>query len=413
LKLSHAELGTDTDTDTAASEGRYHRQELITWWDQDRVRSARVLVIGAGALGNEILKILALTGVGEVLVYDMDIIEQSNLSRGVLFCDEDKGSAKATVAVERMGELNPDVSAHPRVENLNHKAGLGVFLWADVVICGLDNREARIFANSACAATGRIWVDGAIEGLAGIARVFNPAEGACYECTMNETDRKLVAERRSCAMLARAVLESGHVPTTAVAASLVAALEVQEAIKILHGQPAIVGEGMHINGLWGEVSRVKYPRRDECSGHENLGPVTPLGLRSDAITFEALLERAEKELGDGAVLELSRDIIVSLECATCGTREPRSEVLGELGEKDAACPKCSAHRIVEFASSVSRDGVVELSRTPQQAGLPLFDIIVARQGLDDQRAWLFDGDAPSVLGPLTVPAEMGGVLERS
>ena len=410
MKLSHGELAGD---DSAASAGRYHRQELITWWDQDRVRSARVLVIGAGALGNEILKILSLTGVGEVLVYDMDIIEQSNLSRGVLFRDADKGSAKATVAVERMRELNPDVAAHARVENLNHKAGLGVFLWADVVICGLDNREARIFANGACAATGRTWVDGAIEGLSGIARVFNPAEGACYECTMNETDRKLVAERRSCAMLARAVIESGHVPTTAVAASLVAALEVQEAIKILHGQPAIVGEGVHINGLWGEMSRVKYPRRDDCSGHETLGPVTPLGLASDEVTFEALLERAEKELGKGAVLELSRDVIVSLECTACDTREPRHVVLGELGEKDAACPRCSAHRIVEFASSVSRDGVVDLSRTPRQAGLPAFDIIVARQGLDDRRAWLFDSDAPSVLGLLTVPAEMGGVLERS
>ena len=405
MKLSHGELASLGGDDAA---GRYHRQELITWWDQGRVRSARVLVIGAGALGNEILKILALTGIGEVLVYDMDIIEQSNLSRGVLFRDEDKGSAKATVAVERMRELNPDVKAHPRVENLNHKAGLGVFLWADVVICGLDNREARIFANFGCAATGRTWVDGAIEGLAGIARVFNPAEGACYECTMNETDRKLVAERRSCAMLARDIVEAGHVPTTAVAASLISALEVQEAIKILHGQPAMVGEGMHVSGLWGEVSRVKYPRRDDCSGHESVGPVTPLGLASDAVTFEALLARAERELGEGAVLELSRDVIVSLDCTACGTREPRREVLGELGERHAACPQCSAHRVVEFASSVSRDGVVDLSLTPRQTGLPLFDIIVARQGLDHQRAWLFDGDAPSVLGPLTVPAEMGG-----
>jgi adenylyltransferase/sulfurtransferase len=246
--------------------------------------------------------------------------------------------------------------------------------------------------------------------LAGIARVFNPAEGACYECTMNETDRKLVAERRSCAMLARDIVESGHVPTTAVAASLIAALEVQEAIKILHGQPAIVGEGVHVNGLWGETSRVKYPRRDDCSGHENLGPVTPLGLASDAVTFEELVARAERELGDGAVLELSRDVTVSLECTRCGTREPRYEVLGVLGEKDAACPSCGEHRVVEFASSVSRDGVVDLSYTPRRAGLPLFDIVVARQGLEARRAWLFDGDAAAVLGPLSVPAEMGGAL---
>lgn len=410
MKLTHGELARPGADDTA---GRYHRQELITWWDQARVRSARVLVIGAGALGNEILKTLALTGIGQVLVYDMDIIEQSNLSRGVLFRDSDKGSAKATVAVARMRELNPDVNAHARVENLNHKAGLGVFLWADVVICGLDNREARIFANGACAATGRTWVDGAIEGLAGIARVFNPAEGACYECTMNETDRKLVAERRSCAMLARDIVEAGHVPTTAVAASLISALEVQEAVKILHGQPAMVGEGMHLNGLWGEVSRVKYPRRDDCSGHESLGPVTPLGLASDAVTFEALLQRAESELGDDVVLELSRDVVVSLDCTACGTREPRREVLGELGERHAACPDCGAHRVVEFASSVSRDGVVDLSLTPRESGIPLFDIVVARRGLEQQRAWLFDGDAPAVLGPLNVPAEIGGACERS
>jgi adenylyltransferase/sulfurtransferase len=407
VKLSHDELlGRD-------SGGRYDRQELITWWDQDRVRGARILVIGAGALGNEILKILALTGIGEVLVYDMDVIERSNLSRGVLFRDEDQGAAKATVAVKRMRELNPDVAAHPRVENLNHKAGLGVFLWADVVICGLDNREARIFANSASAATGRVWVDGAIEGLAGIARVFDPANGSCYECTMNETDRKLVAERRSCAMLARDIVESGHVPTTAVAAALVAALEVQEAIKVLHGQPAIISEGLHVNGLWGDISRVKYPRRDDCPGHENLGPVTPLGLTSDAVTFDGLLERAEKEMGAGAVLDLSRDIVVSLDCATCGTSEPRYQVLGEVGEKDAACPECGAHRVVELASSVSRDGIVDLTRTPQQAGLPPFDIVVARHGLEERRAWLFDGDASMVLGPLSVPERMGGSFDRT
>ena len=84
MKLSYGELGIDDRHDSDDGAGRYHRQELITWWDQARVRSARVLVIGAGALGNEILKILSLTGVGEVLVYDMDIIEQSNLSRGSL-----------------------------------------------------------------------------------------------------------------------------------------------------------------------------------------------------------------------------------------------------------------------------------------------------------------------------------------
>jgi molybdopterin/thiamine biosynthesis adenylyltransferase/predicted RNA-binding Zn-ribbon protein involved in translation (DUF1610 family) len=407
VKLTHRELSGDGDA------GRYHRQQLIEWWDQVRVRSARVLVLGAGALGNEILKLLALVGVGDVLVYDMDHIEQSNLSRCVLFRDDDEGSPKATVAVARMRELNPEVRAEGRTENLSHKAGLGVFLWADVVICGVDNREARIFVNSACSRAERLWVDGAIEGFNGIARVFDPARGPCYECTMNETDRKLVAERRSCALLARDVVAAGHVPSTAVAASIVAAMEVQEAIKALHGQPTLLGEGLYFNGLWSDVSRVKYVRREDCGGHETLGTVQPLGLASTSVTLESLLQRAERELGEGAVLELSRDVVASLECPDCGKQEAVAVVLGELREKDAACPSCGAHRIVEFASSVSRDGILDLSRTPAQIGLPPYDILVARNGLEGQQAWLFDEDAPLVLGSLSVPAALGGARDPS
>jgi len=73
---------------------RYHRQSLIDWWDQKKVAEARVLVVGAGALGNEILKNLALTGIGRVLVYDMDTIERSNLSRTALFRDRTRGARR-------------------------------------------------------------------------------------------------------------------------------------------------------------------------------------------------------------------------------------------------------------------------------------------------------------------------------
>jgi adenylyltransferase/sulfurtransferase len=381
-------------------EGRYHRQSLVRWWDQERVQQARLLVVGAGALGNEILKNLALMGAGKVLVYDMDKIEASNLSRGVLFRDGDQGAAKADVAARRMRELNPDVAVHARTENLVHRAGLGVFAWADVVICGVDNREARIFVNSACARTGKRWVDGAIEGFAGVVRVFDPREGPCYECTMNDTDRKLVAERRSCAMLAKDIALRGHVPTTAVAASVVGALQVQEAFKVLHDQPALLGEGLHVDGFWGEMSRVKYPRRDECPGHDFLGPVTPLGKKTSDVTLGELLDRAEAELGPGAVLDLSRDIIVSLDCPECGQSEPGRAPLGAVGERQAACPECRTHRIVQIASCIGRDGVVNLGQTPADMGIPPLDIMVARQGLETHRAWLFDGDAIGVLGPL-------------
>ncbi|HET9625617.1 MAG TPA: ThiF family adenylyltransferase [Kofleriaceae bacterium] len=402
----------------AVREDRYHRQTLIEWWDQARVRGTKILVIGAGALGNEILKSLALIGAGQTLVYDPDTIERSNLSRSVLFREADEGAGKAEVAVRRMREINPDVHAHAIAGNILGAAGLGVFLWADVVIGAVDNREARVFINGACARTRRTWVDGAIEGLAGIVRVFTPHAGACYECTMNATDRKLLAERRSCALLARDAVRRGHVPTSAVAASVIGAMEVQEAIKVVHGQPTLAGEGIHLDGLYNQMSRIAYPRRADCPGHDDLGEVTPLGLGTRDITLAALLARAEAALGAGAVLDLSRDVIVRLACPSCGHTAPGRAVLGTVREAQAACPACGAHRAVDIASSIGRgDGIdhaagdglglglglglgIDLDQTPADLGLPAFDIIVARQGLERQQAWLFDGDAPAVLGPL-------------
>lgn len=381
-------------------EDRYHRQTLIEWWDQARVRDMRVLVVGAGALGNEILKLLALIGAGWSLVYDPDRIERSNLSRSILFRESDEGQPKAATAAQAMREINPDVHAHAIAADVLVRAGLGVFAWADVVIGAVDNREARVFINAASARTGRAWVDGAIEGLAGVVRVFRPADGACYECTMNATDRALLAERRSCAMLARDAVRRGHVPTSAVAASIIGALEVQEAIKVVHGQPTLTGEGMHLDGLYSQVTRTSYPRRDECPGHEHLGPLLPLGLGSSDVTLGTLLERAEDRLGAGASLDLSRDVIVTLTCPGCGTASPGRTAVGGLRESQAACPGCRAHRIVDLASSIGRDSAVDLAQTPAELGLPPFDVIVARHGLERQEAWLLDGDARQVLGPL-------------
>src|SRR3954471_12068118 len=89
---------------------RYSRLRLIPWWRQERLAAAKVLVVGAGALGNEVLKNLALLGVGTVFVIDLDLVEPSNLSRSVLFRAEDGGRGKAEVAARRACEINPDVT---------------------------------------------------------------------------------------------------------------------------------------------------------------------------------------------------------------------------------------------------------------------------------------------------------------
>ena len=385
--------------DLEAPDDRYHRQALIPWWDQHRVATARILVIGAGALGNEILKTLALIGVGRVIVADMDRIERSNLNRSVLFREEDEGELKSDVAVRRMRRLNPDVRAHSIPENALHGLGIGAFCWADVVICGVDNREARIFVNSSCALTRTTWVDGAIEGFAGTVRAFRPHDGVCYECTMNETDRKLVAERRSCALLARDIVAQGHVPATASTAALVGALQVQEAIKILHEQPALIGEGLHIDGFHGRVDRVGYPRRDDCYGHETVDEIVPLPLRAEDATLGALLDRAEEECGPGAALEWSRDLVGALICPSCDTREAVGRTLGAVAERDAKCPSCGEHRALDVLSAVDRGTDIDLDRPLAEIGVPPWDVVHARLGLEASRTWLLAGDEPALDTP--------------
>src|SRR3954469_14767965 len=89
---------------------RYSRLRLISWWRQERLASARLLVVGAGALGNEGMKNLAPVGVGTTYLIDLDVVEPSNLSRSVLFRAEDGGKSKAHVAAARARELNPEIA---------------------------------------------------------------------------------------------------------------------------------------------------------------------------------------------------------------------------------------------------------------------------------------------------------------
>ena len=155
-------------------EGRFARLEAIEWWDQARLREARVLVIGAGALGNEVIKNLSLLGVGHLHIVDRDRVELSNLSRSVLFRETDEGRPKAECAARAAREIFSGLQVTHTVGNVLADVGLGWFRWAEVVVGALDNREARVFVNAACARVGRPWIDGGIEVLHGIARGFAP-----------------------------------------------------------------------------------------------------------------------------------------------------------------------------------------------------------------------------------------------
>jgi adenylyltransferase/sulfurtransferase len=387
------------------AEGRFSRFELISWWDQARLDAARVVVIGAGALGNEIVKNLALAGVGNVLIADLDRIEHSNLSRSVLFRETDNGTFKAETAASAARSLYPRQRVQPFVGNVVHDLGLGVYFWADLIIGGLDNREARVAINAAAQFAQRPWIDGAIEVLNGVARVFQPGDGPCYECTMGPADWKMLEARRSCALLTREQMQEGRVPTTPTIASVIAGVQVQEAIKLLHGLEAMDGRGFVYNGLAMDTYGVKYPRRPDCLAHEPCVRLKRLGAGVADVTVADLLARARDEVGAGAVLELSRDIIRALNCPSCGASQNVFCSLGKVSEREGRCPACGQMRIPETLVTLESDHELN-SRTFAELGVPPLDVVTTRAG-DAEVSWLFDGDAKDVLGPLAQGFEDG------
>jgi molybdopterin/thiamine biosynthesis adenylyltransferase len=388
---------------TAEQEDRFHRFRLISWWDQDRLRNARVLVIGAGALGNELLKNLALLGVGNVLVADMDRIENSNLSRSVLYRASDNGQLKATAAARASKEIYPDLNVHAFNGNVVYDLGLGVFRWADVVLGGLDNREARLAINRACWKVNRPWIDGAIEAIQGTARVFvpdGPAQAApCYECTMSETDWRLLNLRRSCNLLTRQEMQNGKTPTTPTISSIIAGVQTQEAVKLLHGMESFPGKGWVFVGLSADSYQVEFQRKEDCYSHEPLDEIISLDARADTLTVRDLLGLARERLGPTAEIEMGRDILEKLVCPKCHASETLFASLGKVTADKSWCPTCKDVRrdVVTFHKIRGNEAFV--NQTLASIGVPAFDILIARAG-GRSVGFELSGDAADVLGPL-------------
>ncbi len=389
---------TEPATLTLEDADRFDRLRRISWWNQDKLGDAKVVVIGAGALGNEVLKNLALLGVGNLFVADLDRIETSNLSRSILFRERDNGRPKAEVAAEAVRDVYPGVNVHWFHGDVIYDLGLGVYRWADVVIAGLDTREARLAINRYCWKTSTPWIDGATEVLQGVIRVFIPPDGACYECTMSAADWEVLNERRGCGGLRNNGAPAVRIPTTPITASIIAALECKEAVKILHGMESLSGQGLVFNGNVNESYTVRYSFNEECNSHETFDRVIPLDRSVVDTTLAELLRTAEAALGPGAVIEFNQDILTAFSCPRCGTTEQVFRPRGSVSENAALCPTCRELRQPVVAGSISESDPF-LERTLADFGVPPFDIVAVRRGME-RIGYEFSADAGAILGQL-------------
>ena len=177
---------------TAALEvGRYSRQELFAGLGregQERIRRARVLVVGAGALGSALAEMMTRAGVAALTLVDRDYVEASNLQRQSLYDESDAARAlpKAIAAEAKLRAINSDVEVRGLVADLAADNAPGILRGHGLVLDGTDNFETRFLVNDLCVREGIPWVYGACVGAYGLALAVRPRVSPCLRCVLEE-----------------------------------------------------------------------------------------------------------------------------------------------------------------------------------------------------------------------------------
>ena len=241
---------------TAVELARYGRQLALPevgLAGQERLRGAKVLIVGAGGLGSPVGLYLAAAGVGIIGIVDDDIVEPSNLHRQVLHATADIGREKSASAADAIQQLNPHVDVRVHQERLTPARAPVLLRDYDIVVDGSDNYATRYAINDACAELGVVWVYGSVERFSGQVSVFGAAGGPCYRCIFPEPPSP--GSSPSCEELG--VL--GAVP------GVVGALQATETLKWILGigEP-LVGRLFQLDLKSGTTRTVRFERRPGC-----------------------------------------------------------------------------------------------------------------------------------------------------
>jgi molybdopterin/thiamine biosynthesis adenylyltransferase len=314
---------------------RFAIYKLMAYFREDIVRDARIFCAGAGALGNEVLKNFALLGVGQLWFADFDDIDRSNLAKSVLFRPSDIGRAKVDVAAERLGEMDPEMGLHPLSADIRYDIGMGVFRRMDVLCSVVDSIDARVGFNRIAAALGKPWLDAGIGELSWRVACWDPKDGPCFECMMDDAMRfqQHLPYAPTCAPMAEAIREMNRQPTSPLAAAMSGALLAQEALKLLHDArmdeppPELVmphGHSFYFGGGDPYLEVQTRRRSPDCPGHEHWGDIhEEPGFTAAGTTLRQLIERGAEllDVKPAAVsLRLGFDLITELYCHACGWR---------------------------------------------------------------------------------------------
>lgn len=389
-EVGTGEAGAGTRVSITAEdleEDRYHRLRLINWWNQKRLSNSTLVIAGAGALGNEAIKNLALLGVGRLIVCDFDGIETSNLTRSVLFRERDVGRLKVDVACERAQDINPDTQAIPVHGDLRFVLGYGLVRRADAILGCLDSLEARYYLNHHSMKTGTAYIDAALDHLNGNVMTFLPPAGPCYECQMKSFEKKELKRQQSCLKLSREDIELGKVPTSPTISAIIAGIQSQIAVRHIHKRPIPVGRKIGLYGMTDVTFDIHMGQDPACLTHEYTDPLAGRDIvewssaKSSEITVEGVLELMKETLGGPVIWSLDddREIIIGLSDSESGRKKRILALAGQLSEKDAIDEDSGRVMVPELCSQFDQETPDWLKKkTLSELGIPPLHILYGR-----------------------------------
>jgi adenylyltransferase/sulfurtransferase len=303
---------------------------------QLKLRSASVLVVGAGGLGSPVALYLAAAGVGRIGLVEFDVVDRSNLQRQILYGTADVGRAKLDVAVERLRDVNPHVVLEPHAERLTAANAAALLERYDIVVDGTDNFPTRYLVNDACVLAGKPFVHGSIFRFEGQLSLFRPGRGPCYRCLFPEPP------------------PAGAVPSCAeggvlgVLPGIVGTLQATEVLKWLLGRgEGLLGRLLLVDALecrFRELEVRRDPACPICGDAPTIRelreieqlcapPTEPAGARPELSAAEL---RDELE-GDGAPLLL--DVRTRQEWEICRLPDAQLIPVQELARRHAELPR--------------------------------------------------------------------------
>ena len=253
---------------------------------QEKLKSSRVLVVGAGGLGCPAILYLAAAGVGKLGILDYDVVDVTNLQRQVIYNNDDVGSRKAELASRKARAMNPHIQVHTYLEELSANNIESIFAEYDVIIDATDNFSTRYLINDACVMQRKTLIYGAIHRFEGQISVFIPGKTPCYRCIFPEQPVDSMVP--NCA-------EAG---VLGVLPGIVGSIQASECIKILLSIGAPLTEKLMLfDALEMTLRPVKIKRRSQCPVCGDAPTITSMeSTANDAEVCAAIPSISAKDL---------------------------------------------------------------------------------------------------------------------